>query len=75
MLTDKSNLVKQTKRIGSNDFQQKQSNSGNQLQKPDKRRSEFLKQQIPNNRTNFKRLEPSLQTPNRSSNANTKFKF
>ena len=33
MLTDKSNSVNQTKRIGSNDLQQRQSNSGNKLQK------------------------------------------
>ena len=53
-LTDKFKLGQPNKQIGSNDLQQRQSNSGNQLQKPDKRRSKFSKTNS-NDRTNSKR--------------------
>ena len=42
-LTDKFKLGQPNKQISSNDLQQRQSISGNQLQKPDKRRSKIFK--------------------------------
>ena len=75
-LTDKFKLGQPNKQIGSNDLQQRQSNSGNQLQKPDKRRSKFSKL------TNSKWSNKFQMNWTKSSNtkidlqiSNTKFKF